>query len=189
MLGMFSIFPFLKGWEWNIRLLEYTPTINRETSYEVKGFGWLLEVDIATNDAFGEVELNFKGASKSGIISKTTVFPQYLYAGGVTGAFGMNSLTRYTRPSPTSTAGIYVLRLYTGFGYGATLPFLDKSLVKTRLLPGSTQTSCTISVGLVTIDVINTELFIQSIRAVEGNRNMHVDKGLLEYASQFFEGQ
>jgi hypothetical protein len=187
-LGQFSSFPFLKGWEWNIRTYEFSPSKGNPTSLEVTGYGWLLLVDVACDDCFAEFTLNFKGGSKTDPVAAYSVFPQYFYSGGALGVASgaFSSLSRYTRPSPTSTAGIYVMQVYNGVGNAETLPILYKSLIKTRLLDNSTQNSTNFIVGVVTIDITDAELFIQSTRAFDGNRNMSVDKALLDYGSSQF---
>jgi hypothetical protein len=176
---MFHVLPLLKAWEWNVRWYNFAPTKELETSFVNRGVGWLMEIDLAMDDCFAEVEFNFKGSSKSGLVTRNSVYPQYLFCGSTFQSGEMNSLTRYSRPSKTSSAGIYIIRMFTGISSGSTLPLLDKSLIKTRLLSGSTQSKCSITVGVITIDITDVEAFIKSIREVQGTRNLHIDKALL----------
>jgi hypothetical protein len=186
-LGSYSIFPFLKGWEWNIRTYTFNPKKSEGTNYEISNNGWLQLIVVTCDDCFAEVEMHFKGSSKTTETSKYSVFPQYLYSGGAIGEIGLfSSLTRYLRTSPTSTAGLYVYTLYCGIGNSETLPMLYKSIIKTNLLSNSTQQTSTIIVGFATIDIVDSELFIKSVRAFEGNRNMVIDKALLDYGNTDF---
>jgi len=184
--GMFHLLPVLKGWKWTLH--NFGPVTLQRNADPIEWivtneFGWLLTLSLATSDCLCKVEVVWTGAMPG----KTEGSPARLEDTRTIGGFAQDPcgwLQRYTRPSRTSTAGIYFLVLWSGGGEGSPLPYLDKTKVRLSLDKGSTQDTCSAFLGSTHIQIVNMELFIQSLRAVYAIRNMRVDKNLLEYGSQ-----
>jgi len=178
MLGQYSVYPILKGWEW--RLYTGTRTVKRGETVEiirVSETGLMMAIEMATTDAYGTVLLEGQGAE----LRPETVeaLPETYFVGGALNPDPVGYVSRYFRPDPASTAGLYVVIVGSGY-WGSPLPFVPTVVVKLRLGIESTQSQADISVTGRAINVTNKPLYIQSIRRLlDPNSELKIDPALM----------
>jgi hypothetical protein len=176
MLGMFHLLPLMKGWDWQLTNYGLGETFVRGAvprEYPVQGSGWLMSVIVTATDSSARFTIIEKAPELTEFTNSyriDSVETATLWASDPTGY-----AQRYLRPNPTSTAGLYVIQAFGGYGYGSTLPVLELSKIQLSLDPDSTQTSCSLVFQAYGVQITDAEKFIQSLRAVEGTRNMAVD--------------
>jgi len=162
MLGPYSAYPILKGWDY--RLYTGSRTVKRGETVEivrVSETGLLLAFVLTTTDAYGAVILEAQGAE---LRNETQEYaPEDFFVGGAVSPDPVGYLIRYFRPNPASTAGLYILEIAPGF-WGLPLPFVPSVVVKLRLQGQSTQSQAEIFVQARAINVANKASYIQSIR-------------------------
>lgn len=162
MLGQYSVYPILKGWEW--RLYTGTRTVKRGETIEiirVNETGLMMAIVVATTDAYGTVVVEGQGAELR--TETIEAFPEDYFVFGSLNPDPVGYLTRYFRPNPASTAGLYIFLIGSGY-WGSPLPFVPSVVVKLRLGIQSTQSQADISFVGRAINVTNKPLYIQSIR-------------------------
>ena len=178
MLGQFNLLPLLKGWEYKDHTL--TRTVARGQRYElpISEMGWLLNILMVTDDAYGTVGIQYQGSDL-----ELHYYEWYPELGNILGLFLSDAggyVQKYFRPNPYSTAGIYVV-LITGSGfYGSAWPYVPTIKVITKLAETSTQTEATVSVTASTMAITDKAAFLKSLRlALQSKADLGIDLGLL----------
>jgi len=189
MLGMFSLFPLLKGWEYKIHDVGYTNVIRGNPPLDVlkmEEWGWLLQILELTDDAYGTVDVSFQGAELETV--SWTWFPEIMNQIGALAQDPGGWVQEYLRPNPFSTAGIYVVVAYSGGYQGSAWPFLPTTTISLRLPNDSTQQSANIRVIVGLVAITDRRLFIQSLRRVLDQKlSLTVDPKLLVAGSAVLE--
>ena len=178
MLGMYSVLPLLKGWEW--RLYQGTYTVKRGETVEitrVNETGLIIGAMLIADDCEASAVVNIQGAE---LRTETLEYSIEEYATvGLIESDPNGWVTRYLRPDPASTAGYYVLEVVPGL-YGAPLPFIPTMVLNVRLKAASTQSQATISAAVRAINIVNKVAFIQSLRRLQNpNSALDIDPALL----------
>ena len=180
MLNVFSLLPLLKGWSYKTTL--YTRIVKKgafEEVARVDELGALGALFLVTNDAYG----GYTFTGQSADLNSYTLSNQYpkLYeemAAYVQGPVGWAS--RYYRPNPASTAGIFVIAALTSGFQGTSFPYVPSTTLKLFLLGDSTQDSATVSVEVSRVVLTNKAQFIKSLRSVLGaNVIQQIDPAIL----------
>jgi hypothetical protein len=141
--------------------------------YSVQGSGWLLGTTVTATDSsarFTIIEKASELTEFSNSYRVDSVEQATMYAPDPTGY-----ALRYLRPNHTSTAGVYIVQVFGGYAHGSTLPIIELSKIQLSLDPDSTQTSCSLVLQAYGIEIKDAEKFIQSLRVIEGTRNMSID--------------
>lgn len=190
MLGMFSLFPLLKGWEYKIHDCARTTVRRGDSPLEVlrmEEWGWLLHILELTDDAYGTFDVNFQGADLETL--SWTFYPEVM---NQIGAFAQDPggwLQEYVRPNPFSTAGLYVLAAFSGGYQGSAWPFLPTTVLRLRLPTDSTQESANIRLVAAVVAITDRRLFIQSLRCVLDQKlSLTIDPRLLAAGPAVFGG-
>lgn len=177
MLGMYSILPLLKGWEW--RLYQGTKVVNRDQTVEISRVnetGLIIGAGLVSNDCEAAAIVDIQGAEL-----RTESVEYAIEDAATMGLFSPDPngcVSRYLRPDPASTAGYYVFEVVPGL-YGATLPYIPTIVMKLRLRAGSTQSQATISATVRAINIVHKDAFIQSLRRVlDPNAPLDIDPAL-----------
>jgi hypothetical protein len=145
-----------------------------------------MQVLCISTDAYGAIVVQAQGADlQPNIIS--------IYAGDFPRLYGnvqqdpSGFVSRYLRPNPNSTAGIFVTvmtPIWQGFG----MPYAPTVKVQTSLLRSSTQETAQITGQAMVVAITNKKLFIQSLRRVlDANASLKIDPELLALGPQPFE--
>lgn len=189
MLGMFNLFPLLKGWEYKVHDVARTNIVRGDSpvgALRLEEWGWLLQITELTDDAYGTFDISFQGADLETI--SWTFYPEVMNQLGAFAQDPAGWLQEYFRPNPFSTAGIYALAAYTGGYQGSAWPFLPTTTIRLRLPNDSTQQSANIRVIAVVISITDRKLFIQSLRRVLDQKlSLTVDPRLLVAGSTVLE--
>lgn len=178
MLGQFGLLALLKGWEYKEHWLTRTLARGEFAELSVRELGWILQVSLITNDCYGTMALTYQGAdleTHSAEISPEGVLPYGSYMPDASGY-----ISRYYRPNPYSTAGIYVIAWnLTGY-YGAAWPYIPIIKARITLDTRSTQTEATITAFTGAIAITDKEIFLKSLRlALQSKADLGIDLGLL----------
>lgn len=165
MLGMFSLLPILKGWQYKNHTVNsiLAPGETAE-GRRISELGWLIDVALMSTDAYGGVKIQYQDADL-----QTHEISGSAEDGRIIGAFQQDPsgwVARYFRPNPYSTAGLYFTALFTGGWQGAVWPFVPTTVINMYLGKESTQAQASVSAVAYVIAITNKELFIQSLRQV-----------------------
>jgi hypothetical protein len=187
MLGMYSVLPLLKGWEW--RSYQGTRTVTKGETVEVSRVnetGLIIGAELTTNDCQAAILVDVQGAEL-----RTETLEIYIEDYATSGIFSPDPdgwVTRYLRPDPASTAGFYMFETVFGL-YGAPLPFVPSLVMSYRLRNESTQNQATISAMVRAINIVDKTLYIQSIRRLlDANASLNIDPAFLAVGpAQFME--
>lgn len=179
MLGMFHLLPLLKGWEYKMHLAERSAVVRGADPLEVLSLdelGWLLFLDLITDDCYGELRVDFQGAE---LQTHTMGFnPEVAHFYGVYQGT-QQGIFLYQRNNPESTAGVYYVSKFMGGFFGATWPYYPTIKLKLYLPTNSTQSSAFISGAAQTIAITNKKAFMQSLRRVLGAKaDLWIDPAL-----------
>ena len=167
MLGIFHLLPFLKGWEYKVHKLERTVVRGASPiEYPINETGWLMLLDLLTDDAYGTVSIEFQGAD----LETRTIIANVETGKALGGVMQDPSgwIQRYFRPNPYSTAGIFYGCIFSGGFQGTTLPYVPTVKMKIYLPEESTQASAYISAGAQTIAITDKKAFLISLRKMLG---------------------
>lgn len=180
MLGMFSLLPLLKGWDYKPNT--WTRELTRGQYLEVERVedaGWLLQLAIVTNDCYGGAKVSFQGAD----LRSTDIADFYPKLFDDVGAIAQDPAgwsQLYYRPNPQSSAGVYSCAATTLGFQGSTLPYVPSTVVKLYLLPQSTQEKATVSLSAFKVVITNKKQFIRSLRAIMGMTTIQdIDEALM----------
>lgn len=178
MLGSYSAYPILKGWDY--RLYTGSRTVKRGETVEVvrvNETGLMMAIVLTTTDAHGAFILEAQGAELRNEVLEFA--PEDFFVGGAVSPDPVGYLTRYFRPNPASTAGLYVLEIASGY-WGSPLPFVPSVVVKLRLQEQSTQSQAEIFVQGRAINVADKASYIRSIRRLlDSKADLTVDPEFL----------
>jgi hypothetical protein len=186
---MFHLLPILKGWEYKGHIAYRTNVIRGAAPIEVLRIdetGWLFQILEMTNDAYGQVMLDFQGAGLQ--TRSATIYPEAFRAVRSFAPDPGGYLQMYFRPNPNSTAGAYfVVALGSGF-QGSLLPYVPSVVVKLYLPNESTQASAFIEGDAGVVAITDKKLFIQSLRRVlDPKASLKIDPALLAIGPAQFE--
>jgi len=185
MLGMFSILPLCKGWDY--KSTTWTRELTRGQFLEVariEDFGYLLFATVISNDSYGGFSLAFQGADlslySSGIVNAKNFYDYGAYEQDPSGF-----VQRYYQPNPQSTAGVYTSALTTMGFQGTAWPYVPTTILTMRLENASTQEKAMISVTFIRLIITDKKQFIRSLRAVMGMTTIQdIDPALLVAGTQ-----
>jgi len=187
MLGMFNLFPLLKGWEYKFHTLERTNVVRGADPVELRigEQGWLMTVSVLSTDCYGTLRISWQGAELE--TRSFNINAEALIIAGALAQDPSGWLQRYFRPNPASTAGIFYSILFSGGAQGSAWPYFPTVIMDISLPTTSTQTSAYISAVAVTIGITQPKLFLQSLRSILGVKGK-IDPALLVIGpAQFLE--
>jgi hypothetical protein len=180
MFGMFSLLPLLKGWQYRKHGLARTLANGEvlQPPWRIPEMGWLLSIYGFTTDAYGTVRLEYQDADL-----QTSGGESYPEAYRIVGAVVQDPngwVSRYLRPNPLSTAGLYETVVFSAGFQGSAFPFIPTTIVTLRLPPESTQASALVGVEALAVAITNRKTFIQSLRQLlNSHANIELPKELL----------
>lgn len=178
MLGMFDLFPYLKGWEYKWHILERANVLVGATPIEraIHESGWLINIFVVTTDCYGTLTMEWQGAAL-----ETRAFDMYPELAMNLGAVVQDPagwIQKYYRPNPYSTAGIYVAGGFTGGTQGSPWPYVPTVKMKLHLPKKSTQASAHIRGVAITIAITDRKAWLASLRKIQGIKGK-IDPALL----------
>jgi len=178
MLGQYTAYPILKGWEY--RLYTGTRTVKRGETIEiirVSETGLMMAIVVATTDAYGTVVVEGQGAELR--TESIEAFPEDYFVFGSLHPDPVGYITRYFRPDPASTAGLYTFVVGSGY-WGSPLPFVPTVVCKLRLREESTQSQADVSFVGRGINVVDKKAYIHSIRRLlDPNSELTIDPAFM----------
>ena len=166
MLGMFSLLPYLKGWEYKVHMISRDNIVRGAAQIEksVSETGWLLSAALASTDCYGTGKISWQGADL-----ETTSITFQPEAARIVGALAQDPsgwIQKYFRPNPDSSAGFYVYVAFTGGFQGSAWPYVPTIVMSINLPTDSTQKVATVSLQANTIAITNKRLWLKSLRSV-----------------------
>jgi hypothetical protein len=180
MLGMFSLFPLLKGWEYKMHKIVRTVEKGKSVKLSLRERGWLMTFMFSTTDCYGTVQISWQGADL-----QTQSFPWNAELFKDIGAFAQDPsgwVQRYSRPNPFSTAGLYYVVPYSGYAQGSVLPYVPTITLEASLPAESTQESAYFEVWLFIIAITDAKAFIRSLRRLlDAKALLEIDPSLLAF--------
>lgn len=132
----------------------------------ISEMGWLIDLMLLTTDCYGTVWIEFQGADLE--TRKLGFNPE---SGVVIGSFAQDPggwISKYYRPNPASTAGIYAVCGFSGGYQGTTWPYVPTIKMTIEPFTDSTQPSAYIATRATTIAITDRQNFIRSLRSVIG---------------------
>ena len=156
MVSILELLPLLEGWEQVP--LDWTGTIYKRKSRPIERKdrrGWLLGIDVLSDDAYGSVRVEYSGRMSAWI------FPYFLNLYNLVypppaGAY--YSLYNNTGPG---TYGLYAFTIFTS---AYPYPFRGYVAAEVSLGAASTQTSATLSLFITILEIIDPPVFKESLR-------------------------
>lgn len=185
MLGVYTLLPLLKGWEYKFH--QFSRTVGRGQSVKagVSEKGWLLSIVTITDDAYGRVRLLWQGADLE--TKELSFTPEDFRVGGSFAQDPAGWAQRYFRPNPNSTAGIYCVA-FSMYAEGNVLPYVPTVVMEVSLDALSTQSVATVNLWVATIAITDAEAFIKSLRRVlDAKADLWIDPALLALGSVEFK--
>jgi hypothetical protein len=182
LLGMTSLLPLLRGWEYRGYVLPesglYTLTRGgTPAETHVQDIGWLLNVGFATDDCYMQLQIDYEG--NRGKKLSTKIRPADAVAIGAIAQDPTGWVQRYVQPNPASSLGIYVLVVWSGYGQNATLPYLRNTKVTISLTGDSTQAQAHAQATALGIIVSDPEDFLVSLREVYAIKDLKIPESIL----------
>lgn len=184
---MFHILPLLKGWDWKYH--PYGPAVLQRGAtpleYSIDERGLMLHIQMTGDDLYDRVDVEWKGSQ----LQPHSIFQRFVDF-ATFGAFAQDPTgwcQRFLQPNPYNSAGFYNALLFSGWGQGSTLPYLENTKVRLSLGGESNQLTSTLFVELVGIAILDVEVFIQSLRSVMAIKDLKIDPNLLTYAQTLKE--
>jgi len=168
MLGMYSLLPLLKGWEYKIHRIARTNVVRGADPIElrVREQGWLINVALLSTDCYGTLRVTWQGADL-----QTQELAGNAESGIAIGAISQDPggwVQRYLRPNPASTAGIFFTSLFSGGFQGSAWPFIPTVIMEINLPSTSTQASAYVLGSALVVAITNPKLFMISLRKLLG---------------------
>lgn len=157
-MNIFQLLPLLEGWSDMSIDIDETIVKKDRLIYNKYERGWLLGLDLVTDDAFGSMRIRYGRR----LTSWVTPYALYAYNAVYPPPAGSYYLL-YNQPAPPSTAGLYVASLFTS---AYPLPYKGKIQVWVRLGDSSTQSSASIGICAYRILIDNVALFKKSLKEV-----------------------
>jgi hypothetical protein len=176
---MFHLLPLLKGWEYKTHLL-WKASVKRgavPVEIPISEIGWLLGISEITGDCYGTAEIEWQGADLQTLSLR--VNPEALAQLGAFQQDPSSWVQLYRRPNPYSTAGLFVVVIFSGGFQGSTLPYVPTVKLRVSLPAESMQTEAFIELTTTNIAITDKKMFIQSLRRVlDANASLEIDKAL-----------
>lgn len=185
MLGILSLLPLLKGWDYKKNIWRRVVKRGENSeAYRVEDFGFLLYAAVGSDDAYGGFSVEWQGADLS-ILKLGTINADFYWNNGAIAQDPGGFVSRYYRPNTESTAGVYYSVL-TSMGFqGSTWPHVPTTIVTLRLEEQSTQPEALIEVNMLRMIITNRTQFIKSLRALLGTDLIQdIDPALLSAGTQ-----
>jgi hypothetical protein len=180
MLGMFSLLPLLKGWEYKVHQLERKSLVKGADPIEVRldETGWLLAIRFASSDCYAEAKVSWQGADLE--TSTMSLYAEHLKIMGGFEQDPLGYVHLYQRPNPQSTAGAYGIAWFLGGGTGALWPYFPTVIIGIRLREESTQQTAYGTLLTQNVAITNKEVFIGSLRRILwADASLKIDPALL----------
>lgn len=178
MLGMFNLFPFLKGWEYKFHtvgrnnIVRGAPVVERR----INESGWLVNIMLTSTDAYGKLYIAWQGQELE--TSDFEFYPQLGLDLGATVQDPIGWVQRYFRPDPESTAGLYVCTFFSGGTQGSAWPYVPTVTMSVSLPETSTQKTALVTATAMTIAITNRDAFLKSLRSILGVKG-RIDPAIL----------
>jgi len=188
LLGIFSLLPYLKGWEYKSHTVLRTVQngVAPLSLLSIDESGWLLLEVVVTDDAYGTFIIRYQGADLQ--TREDRLYPE---AARVIRAFAQDPsgwLQAYIRPNPYSTAGLYYGCGFSGGFQGSAFPYVPTIVMSLYLDPRSTQASATVMGIAHVVAITDKKAFIHSLRRVlDANASLKIDPALLAIGPAQFE--
>ncbi|MCJ7633383.1 hypothetical protein MUP77_13475 [Candidatus Bathyarchaeota archaeon] len=176
---MYNLLPLLKGWQYKIHFREATLFPGQAAEpWRIPEMGWLMGAFGVSNDAYGTVKIEYQDANlQTHEVESNPESARFL---GALQQDPSGWAQRYFRPNPYSTAGAYVIILFSGGFQGAAWPFVPTTIVRLSLGTESNQASAIVTGTASLLAITNRELFIRSLRQVLNSQaNIQVPKEIL----------
>ena len=185
MLGMFSLHPLLKGWEYKLHRLERTDVVRGADPIQlsVREQGWLIAVSLLSTDCYGTLNVTWQGAELE--TQELSGNAEAALALGAVAQDPASWVQRYFRPNPASTAGLFMSVLFSGGAQGSAWPYVPTVIMEINLPVTSTQASAFIGASATTIAITQPKLFFQSLRSILGVKGK-IDPALLVIGPAIF---
>lgn len=188
MLGIFNLLPLLKGWQYKSHVAERNAVVRGADPLEVlriSELGLVYSMTALTDDAYGTFMFEYQGGELEA--RSDAIYPELFRSIGSFAQDPFGWVSRYQRPNPYSTAGIYHV-MATGGYQGSTFPYTPAVIIKMHLPLDSTQESCYMFGQASVIAIVNKKAFIRSLRRVlKAKADLWIDPALLVYGPAEFK--
>ena len=168
MLGMYSLLPLLKGWEYKTHVITRSNVVRGAAPIElrIREQGWLMSIAVLSTDCYGTLKITWQGADLQ--TREARFAAEGAMAAGAVSQDPSGWVQRYLRPNPASTAGVFVGVLFSGGAQGSAWPYIPTVIMEINLQDSSTQTSAYVQAIASTIAITNPKLFAISLRKLFG---------------------
>lgn len=165
MLGMFSLLPLLKGWQYKEHAIDKILVPGQQSeAFRFLETGWILAIGASSDDAYGNVRIEYQDADLQTHTFEASPANNYYLSAFQQDPAG--SVRRYFRPNPYSTGGLYLWVILSGGFQGSAWPIVPTTSVRLSLGSESNQASAHVAASAYVLAVTNKKLFIQSLRQV-----------------------
>lgn len=181
MLGQFNLLPLLKGWEYKTHVLARTTVLRGAPPIPLflSEKGWLLTIQMTTTDAYGTLNIAWQGAEAQMIAED--YYPEEYRLGGNIQSDAAGYMSRYFRPNPNSTAGLYQIMIGEMGFTASAFPYVPSAIISIMLPLESTQASASIYGLAFVIAILDEKAYLQSLRlALDASAELGIAKELLE---------
>jgi hypothetical protein len=158
MLGMFSLLPFLRGWQyrtWRLEGVVQKGLVPQEIT--ISSDGWLNSIVIGATDAYATVIFTPQHLQQAPSIS---IYPEWPRQLGVVLPSSTGWLVRYYRPDDVRTFGSFTILIGLE---SSNLPFVSPTKVQILLGDLSTEPSAFISCLAVGIELVDKSQFLNDL--------------------------
>ena len=184
--GPFNVLNLIEGWDH--RDYPIPSTVVQKTRatpiLEITKWGWLQSIVMVSNDSYGALRIRYKGAGGREISG--TVFAEIAVLAGNWQVDSGGYVTRYYRPNPASSAGIYYVSVISGLE-GTPLPYREPVIVEGILMDDSTQNSALVSGSISVLEIRDLRLFLNSLKATTLFLNDRLDLAALQKLDEWIE--
>jgi hypothetical protein len=178
MLGQFGLLALAKGWEYKEHTVTQLLGRGQAAEIAVSEMGWILQVVLLTDDSYGTLGFHYQGSDLETHYAEINAELTYPYGAFMPDPSGY--ISRYFRPNPYSSAGIYIVVWNTSGYYGSGFAYVPTIKARIRLDPLSTQSQATVSAYVATVAITDKEAFLRSLRlALQSKADLGIDLGLL----------
>ena len=170
MLGVFSLLPWLDGWQYRTWTLEdVVQRGDRPKETTIASSGWLNAIILATTDAYGTIRLLPQHRNQAPTVN---IYPAWPSGFGTVIPTAAGCLPKFFRPDPARTFGSYVIMVGPE---SEALPFVSPSKVEILLGDSSTETSAYISIIAAGVELNDPTAFINSLAKLPMFKNSGQD--------------
>jgi hypothetical protein len=178
MLGQFGLLPLLKGWEYKEHVISRVIARGQSAELSIGEMGWILQVTLISNDSYGTLGFRYQGADLE--LHAVELNAEAALPFGAFTPDPSGYVSRYFRPNPYSTAGLFMLVWNLSGYFGAAFPYVPTVTARISLDTRSTQTEATVYGYAATIAITNKEDFLRSLRlALQSKADLGIDNALL----------